>query len=72
MSKVESKKVGNKIVFKNFVVLKKSDTFYGVYQTWPYFDEYPIGEPITSGDTLLKACKKAKLLQIGFDLARTI
>lgn len=45
--------------FGNYYVKKESNSFYGV------FDEFT--NLITSGITLDKACKKAKLLQIGFD-----
>ena len=70
MSKVESKRVGNSVVFKDFVVTKRKEDFYEVYRNWFYFDERLKGTPITSSSTLDKACKKAKLLQIGYDLAK--
>ena len=70
MSKVESKCIGNNVVFRNFVVVKKKDDFFEVYRNWFSFDERCCGESITSGATLDKACKKAKLLQIGYDLAK--
>ena len=67
--KTVSKMINGKVYFDNFVVVKESDKFYGVYQKWS--KEYTSYNPkiITSGITLDNACKKAKLLQIGYDLA---
>lgn len=67
--KTVSKMINGKVYFDNFVVVKESDKFYGVYQKWS--KEYTPYNPkiITSGTTLDNACKKAKLLQIGYDLA---
>ena len=64
---VESKREENKVYFKNFVVLKKTNKFYGIYRLW--WDGSIDKELITSGSTLESACKKAKLLQIGFNMA---
>ena len=64
--KVESRVENGNIVFDRFIVKKESDNFYGVY-------EYFFGSAnslITSATTKDSACKKAKLLQIGFDLGR--
>lgn len=57
------------LCFKNFVVVKEKDTFWGVYER-AILSYDPIGELITSGKTLDKASKKAKLLQIGYDMCR--
>lgn len=54
-------KLENSISFDNFKVVKKNDNFFGVYL---------YNELITHGTTLENASKKAKLLQIGFDLGR--
>jgi hypothetical protein len=61
-------KNGN-LCFKDFVVVKESETFYGVYER-SLMSCAPGGELITSGETLDRAAKKAKLLQIGYDICR--
>ena len=63
--KVESKvdRNGN-IVFDRFIVKKESENFYGVYEHF-YGSTNSL---ITSGTTKDSACKKAKLLQIGFNI----
>ena len=67
--KAESKEIEEKIYFDNFVVAKESDTFYGVYQKFSkYWLGYNKNNLITSGATKESACKKAKLLQIGYDI----
>lgn len=48
--------------FGNYYVKKESNNFYGVY------DEFT--NLITSGATFGNACKKAKLLQKGFNSAK--
>lgn len=58
-----------KLFFKNFVIVKEKETFWGVYErAIPSY--YPIGDLITSGETLDKAAKKAKLLQIGYNICK--
>lgn len=52
------------LAFNDFLVIKQSDSFYGVYSRYSY------PNVITSGTTMKKASKKAKLLQIGFNEAR--
>lgn len=68
--KVESKIIDGKIYFDNFVVVKESDTFYGVYKkflkNWLPYDKNNI---VTSATTKDSACKKAKLLQMGYNMA---
>lgn len=64
---MKSVKNGNTIIFKNFIVIKKKDNFWGVYEKYPN-NSYNINV-ITSGTTCDNACKKAKLLQTGYDLA---
>ncbi len=68
---VKSEFINDKIYFDNYVVVKESDTFYGVYPRFsknflPYNKNYLV----TSGTTKDSACKKAKLLQIGYDMAK--
>ena len=63
--KVNSYTSGNSVVFDNFIVVKKKDTYFGVYES-SYGSAY--GEEITHGETLHAACKKAKLLQIGYNI----
>ena len=65
--KVKSEMVDEKIYFDNFVVVKESNTFWGVYEK--HFTFYNKNSLITSGPTKDKACKKAKMLQIGYDMA---
>lgn len=65
--KVESKVDENgNVVFDRFIVKKESENFYGVYTHYCG----TIVALITSGTTKDSACKKAKLLQIGFDIGR--
>ena len=68
--KTESKMIDGKIYFDNYVIVKESDTFYGVYprfsRLWLSYNKNML---ITSGTTKDSACKKAKLLQIGYDMA---
>lgn len=52
------------LAFDDFMIIKESDNFYGVYLKY----RYPT--LITSGETMKDASKKAKLLQIGFNEAR--
>lgn len=69
--KPKSKMIDGNIYFNNFVVVKESENFFGVYQKWSkYWNTYNHNMLITSGTTLQQACKKAKMLQIGYDLAR--
>lgn len=68
--KVKSKIIDGKIYFDNYVVVKESDTFYGVYQKFSkHWLPYNKNMLITSATTKDSACKKAKLLQIGYDMA---
>lgn len=64
MIEMESKMVGDILDFGCFMVKKESDNFYGVYN---YVGKTQ-GDLITSGSTMKKAAKKAKLLQIGFEI----
>lgn len=66
--KVNSEMVDGKIYFDNFVVIKESNTFWGVYKRL-FMCHYDKNSLITSGPTKDKACKKAKMLQIGYDMA---
>ena len=67
--KVNSKNIDGRIVFENFVVIKKSENFFEVYENYMYYSAISCGPPITSGTSLNNACKKAKLLQIGYNIA---
>ena len=60
--KIIARPRGDKMLFPNFVVIKHKKDYFGVYSTLDYKKE------ITMGTTMAKACKKAKLLQIGFNL----
>ena len=66
--KVESSFCDGKVIFKNFLVRKECDNFYGVYEKW--WDNSILGEMITSGKSMKIASKKAKLLQIGYDIRK--
>lgn len=66
--KVTSMKNNDTICFTNFIVVKESKNFYGIYEKG--WDNKRFGNVITSGTSLNNACKKAKLLQIGYDIAR--
>ena len=68
---IKSTKIGENVYFNNFAVIKESDTFYAVYEKWTNYDNtYNRNYIITHGSTLQSACKKAKLLQLGYDLAK--
>lgn len=69
--KINSKFLNGNVYFDNFVVVKESDNFFAVYQKWSkYYTAYNYSVLITSGTTLQQACKKAKMLQIGYNLAK--
>lgn len=61
-------KNGN-LCFKDFIVVKEKDSFWGVYEI-SVLNYAPLGKLITSGETLNRAAKKAKLLQIGYNICR--
>lgn len=67
--KVDSRAAGDRIIFRNFIVIPKKDTYFGVYEKSLFYDE-PRGPELTHGETLHAACKKAKLLQIGYNIGR--
>jgi hypothetical protein len=67
--KVDSRAAGDRIIFRNFIVVPKKDTYFSVYEKSLFYDE-PTGPEITHGETLHTACKKAKLLQIGYNICR--
>ena len=70
MYKVKSEMIDGKVYFDKFVVVKEGDTFYGVYPKFARrFLSYDRNFLISSGTTMNSACKKAKLLQIGYDMA---
>lgn len=67
MVKPEAKMIDGNLYFRNFMVQKESENFYGVYES---FCNSKCGELITSGVSMESASKKAKLLQIGYDIRR--
>lgn len=69
MKNPEAKIINGKLYFQDFMVQKKSENFYGVYESFLYTK---CGELITSGTTMGSAAKKAKLLQIGYDLKKEL
>ena len=65
--KPESKMIDGALYFKNFMVQKESENFFGVYEhSW----NRKYGEVITSGSSMESASKKAKMLQIGYDICK--
>lgn len=68
--KIKSRMIDGNIFFDNFAVIKEGENFYGVYHKWSKnYDTYNRNYLITSGKTRSQACKKAHMLQIGYDLA---
>ena len=57
------------LVFTHVAVKKESETFYGVYR-YSAWDKKVYGEVITSAETLKSASKKAKLIEIGYEMCR--
>ena len=68
--KVSSYVHNGNIIFNNFIVVKRSDNHYGVYEK-SIHDKPLMDSEITHGVTLHDACKKAKLLQIGYDMGKS-
>lgn len=66
--KVNSEMKDGKILFDNFIVVKESENFWGVYKRL-FMCHYDKNSVITSGPTKDNACKKAKMLQIGYDMS---
>ena len=61
---IRAKKTKDGVKFSHYAVVKKSDAYFAVCDA--------SGTEITSGTSLEKACKKAKLLEIGYMQARDI
>ena len=59
-TKIKAEFRDGKLYFKHFVVKKESETMYGVYDD--------CSKLITSGTTLNQAAKKAKLLELGYQM----
>ena len=55
-------RVNGRIEFDNFTVVKRSDYYFSVLDAF--------GHEVTSGKSLDNAAKKAKLLQIGFNMGK--
>jgi hypothetical protein len=67
-NKIEALNINGNIYFNNYCVIKEKENFYGVYLRFDKYDySYDKTELITSGKTLDNACKKAQLLQTGFN-----
>lgn len=64
MEKVKATWKDGKLIFGHFIVRKESDNFVGVYHRCGY----KCGPLVTSDTTLKGAAKKAKLLEIGWQL----
>lgn len=67
MKKIRAICKNNMLIFNHVVVRKDSETFYGVYE---YYMGGSIGNLITSGRTLKEASKKAKYIEIGYEMCR--
>lgn len=67
--KIEATWENDLLVFKHVAVKKESETFYGVYR-YSRWDKKTYGELITSAETLNSASKKAKLIEIGYEMCR--
>lgn len=63
MMKIDSVRTERGVDFNHYEVIKKSDNYYAVTRG---------GEEITSGTSLSNACKKARLLEIGFQHGKEI
>ena len=64
--KIKARWHNGNLYFKNFVVIKESENFYGVYRGLGSMKN----KPITSATTLKQAAKKAKLLQMGYEFCK--
>lgn len=64
MNKIKAVWRDNKLFFKHFVVKRESENFVGVYRRCGS----NCGPIVTSDETLKGAAKKAKLLEIGWNL----
>lgn len=64
---MKAKKVDGKLYFRNFVVIPEGKHFFGVYES---VLNCKCGPLITSGHSFDAAAKKAKLLQMGYDIRR--
>lgn len=63
---IKAKMKNGKLYFRNFVVIKESESFYAVYRG----EHAEKHKPITSAPTLKQAAKKAKLLQMGYEFCK--
>lgn len=68
--KIKSENIDGKIVFDNFIVIKESEHFFGVYERASKYSYNKYDPIITSGKTINAAAKKAKLLQIGYNIRK--
>ena len=55
-------RANGRIEFNNFTVVKRSDYYFSVLDAF--------GQEVTSGKSFDNAAKKAKLLQIGFNMGK--
>lgn len=65
MEKIKARRVDGVngcIEFDNFTVIKRSDYYFSVLDAF--------GQEVTSGKSFDNAAKKAKLLQIGFNMGK--
>lgn len=61
--KIIGTRTSNGMDFKHYTVIKKSENYFAVMRD---------GSEITSAESMWAACKKAKLLEIGYEHARQI
>ena len=65
MEKIKARRVdieSGRMDFDNFTVVKRSDYYFSVLDAF--------GQEVTSGKSFDNAAKKAKLLQIGFNMGK--
>lgn len=57
------------LVFNNVAIRKERETFYGVYR-YSLCDDKVYGNLITHADSLNHACKKAQLIEVGYEMCK--
>lgn len=66
--KVNSEMRNGKLYFDHFLVRQESDYMYSIYQRWPMSDDR-FGKVVSSSESFNGAAKKAKLMEIGYQIA---
>lgn len=63
------KTIDGNVYFDNFIVIKEKEDYFCVYRK-EYGCIEPIGKMVAYASTMYDAANKAKLLQMGFNLAK--